>query len=211
MGIKAIFFDVGNVLLDVDPKAIALRLAWSLRRHPLLMLRFLKKSMATIDAIERGWISDEGLYSLFRRELGFRGSFAEFRRLWCDHFSPRAANVALLGRLARESRVYLLSNTNRLHFEHIRRRFDFPRRVHGAVLSYRLGLRKPEPGIYRVALETASAEAGECLLIDDRRENVDAARDCGLHAIWYRGQDLAAALRGYGLLAPAGLRATTIA
>ncbi len=214
MRIRAVFFDVGNVLLRVDPKAIALRLAWRLRRHPLLMLRFLGRSLATVDALERGRLSGERLYRIFRAELGFDGSFAEFRAVWCDHFSPLEDNVALLRALSRERRVYLLSNTNRLHFEHIQERFAFARQVHGTVLSHRLGLRKPEAGIYRAALRLADAPAEECLVIDDRLENVRSARRCGLHAIWYRaGDDLAAALRSYGLLAEAplsGLRAVTM-
>lgn len=199
--IRVVFFDVGNVLLRIDTRLVALRMAWELRRHPLRMMRYLAKTLSTVDGVERGTIGARELYGIFRAELGFEGSFARFRDFWCDHFTLDRAAFALLRRVARTRRVYLLSNTNRLHFEHIRRRYAFTREVHGAVLSYEHGARKPEPAIYDAALRVAGARPEECLFIDDRPENVEAARRRGLRAIRYtRSEDLHEALETLGLL-----------
>jgi len=151
-----IFFDIGNVLLYYDSYRMARTMAWELRSHP-------RKIAGTIwgedlvDALERGRLPPDQLYVLFRDEFGFNGSFRRFRALWCDHFTLHRRNAALLKSLAARHRVFLLSNNNALHYQFIRERYAFTRHVRGAVLSYELGLRKPEPAIYRAALKAAGA------------------------------------------------------
>ncbi|MDE2312674.1 MAG: HAD-IA family hydrolase, partial [Elusimicrobia bacterium] len=117
-----------------------------------------------------------------------------------DHFSLERANYALLRQLSRSRRVYLLSNTNALHYEFIRSNYAFPKRVHGALLSYRLGLRKPEPEIYLSALRRAGVEAHEAAFIDDLKENVAGARKLGINGVLYKNpSDLRAQLSGLGV------------
>ncbi|MCP5030113.1 MAG: HAD-IA family hydrolase [Actinomycetia bacterium] len=60
------------------------------------------------------------------------------------------------------------------------------RRIHGLVeivdpwiVSSTVGVRKPEPAMYEALRRTASIEPRRCLLIDDRIENLDAARELG--------------------------------
>ena len=199
--IKAVFFDIGNVLLTFDPKAVAAKIAWQLRHNPLKVVRYMLKTRA-VDAIERGTMSSQQLYVLFQNELGFSGSFSQFRELWCDHFTLNRTNFSILQKLREDYKVYLLSNTNALHYEYIQRRYAFPHHVHGAILSYEIGARKPEPAIYEAAVKMAGIPAKNCLFIDDIEENVKAARKYGFDAIHHpKGHDLRAALIERGLLA----------
>lgn len=46
-----------------------------------------------------------------------------------------------------------------------------------------VGLRKPESGIYRIALESTQIPAGECCFIDDRALNLECAAKLGMHTI----------------------------
>ncbi len=177
-----VFFDIGNVLLRYDSREVAKRIAWALRSHPLKVLRILWAS-DLVDAVERGALPPDKLFALFRDELGFEGDFESFRKLWCDHFTLERRNAALLKSLAARHRVFLLSNTNALHYEFIKERYAFARQAHGAVLSYELGLRKPEAAIYEAALKTAGAKASESVFIDDLEENVRGARRVGMAAI----------------------------
>ncbi|MHB8094616.1 MAG: HAD-IA family hydrolase, partial [Candidatus Aminicenantales bacterium] len=68
------------------------------------------------------------------------------------------------------------------------------------ILSFELGIAKPEPGIYREALRRAGCRAGECVFIDDIPENVEAAVKLGIAGIVYRPEtDLEAELLKLGL------------
>ena len=51
------------------------------------------------------------------------------------------------------------------------------------VSSCFVGLRKPEEGIYRTALEITQKSPGECCFIDDRALNLECARQMGMHTI----------------------------
>jgi putative hydrolase of the HAD superfamily len=51
--------------------------------------------------------------------------------------------------------------------------------------SHRLRLIKPDAAIYRHAIEGLQVPAAQTLFVDDREENVDAARAAGLHALQY--------------------------
>ncbi|MBI4423279.1 MAG: HAD family phosphatase [Elusimicrobia bacterium] len=184
--IKAVFFDIGNVLLRFNAADILREVSEEIRRHPLRVAKYLWSSRIG-ERIELGQVSGRQLYALFRKELEYAGAYDRFRRLWCDHFTLERRSAALLKRVARTHKVYLLSNTNRLHYEFIRKRYAFARHAHGAILSYRLRLRKPDPAIYRAALKTARVRPEEAVFIDDLPENVEAARRLGLHALQFRG------------------------
>jgi len=54
-----------------------------------------------------------------------------------------------------------------------------------------VGTRKPEPHIYALTLERLGVPAGAALLIDDIEPNCTAARELGLHAVWFRSTEQA--------------------
>jgi glucose-1-phosphatase len=186
--IRAAFFDIGNVLLRFSMRRILRRFAWAVGRRPLVVAKYLWQSPLG-DLVERGEIGGDQLYALFREELGYEGSFAQFRLLWCDHFTLDRGAHALLDKVRRRVPTYLLSNTNALHFDFIRERYAFPKLVKGAILSHELGLRKPEPGIYRAALKMSGTQARETLFVDDLEANVEGARKLGFVAVRFKDAD----------------------
>lgn len=186
--IKVVFFDIGNVLLHFNAADILREVAGVVGRRPLTVAKYLWHSHIGED-IELGLITGRQLFGMFQKELGYQGDYKAFRTLWCDHFRVHRGTVSILRRVSRTHRVYLLSNTNALHYDFIRKEYDFARLVRGAVLSYKLKMRKPEPRIYEAALKLARAKPQESLFIDDLRENVEAASAMGMHAIQFLGSE----------------------
>jgi putative hydrolase of the HAD superfamily len=95
-----------------------------------------------------------------------------------------ASHKCMVGALNNEAR-----ETNQFRFESfgLRHYFDV------ALSSCYLGLRKPEPAIYRRALDILGRPAERILFIDDRTENVAGAEAAGMKAIQFKGSD---SLRG---------------
>jgi putative hydrolase of the HAD superfamily len=54
------------------------------------------------------------------------------------------------------------------------------------ILSAEVGLVKPDPAIYQLALDQLGVAAEAAVFLDDFRENVDGARQVGLQAIQFR-------------------------
>lgn len=200
--IKVVFFDIGGVLLKFDLAEVARKIAWAVPRHPLKLARFLWSSELG-EKVERGVLAPKTLFKMFREELDYTGSYQDFSDLWCDHFTLNKESNALLKQVAKYRPVYLLSNTNHLHYEFIRKNFPFPKHVKGAVLSHKLKLRKPEAAIYEAALKRARVAPDEALFIDDLWANVEGARKVGMQALHFKNAEaLESELKALGLLQP---------
>lgn len=103
-----------------------------------------------------------------------------------------ASGEYLMGVLNNEARA-----TNEFRFE----RFGLQSYVDVALSSCYLGLRKPEPAIYRRALDILGRPAERILFIDDRTENAASAAAAGMKAIRFEGADkLRNQLMSYGVL-----------
>ena len=101
-----------------------------------------------------------------------------------------------LKKLKKKYRLILLSNTDVKHVGFIKQKFPEIFFFDDYVLSYEVGLMKPDPRIYEIALEKAKARVGECLFIDDLEENIEAAAEMGIQTILLKPQiDLEAELR----------------
>ncbi len=86
-------------------------------------------------------------------------------------------------------RVYILSNYSRYTYEHTREALSFLEDVDGALFSFQVKQIKPEPEIYRSLLAKYSLNPQECIFLDDRRENVEAAEAQGIAGIQFTGYE----------------------
>ena len=84
-------------------------------------------------------------------------------------------------------------------YQWIEERLALGRYLDWGVVSCRTGVRKPHPEAYLGAARAAEVPPSECLFIDDRQSNVDAARAVGMDALRFEGaRSLGAALRARG-------------
>jgi putative hydrolase of the HAD superfamily len=67
------------------------------------------------------------------------------------------------------------------------KKFGLTRLFDAFVSSAVVGMRKPDPGIFKLALGIAHAHADECLYFDDRHMLVEAAKKLGIRAIQHEG------------------------
>jgi epoxide hydrolase-like predicted phosphatase len=68
------------------------------------------------------------------------------------------------------------------------------------ILSYQVGITKPDLRIYKLALEKLGVGAGEAIFIDDKAENNDAAENIGIKSILFTSaDDLVVELRKLGV------------
>lgn len=179
MAPQLIAFDLGKVLLDFDYGIAAARLA----AYCALPAEAIRRSVNQSDLLhryERGQLDTAAFVSEFTRQCRYRGSVAEFRRMFGDIFTQIEPMVRLHATLRQRGfQTWIFSNTNEIAVEHIRAAFPFFRTFDGYVFSYAVGCMKPEPGMYQ-ALERGSGRAGaEIFYLDDRPENVAAGADRG--------------------------------
>ncbi len=195
--IRSIVFDIGWVFVNLDQRPILDCLA--AHGAPVVDLHSLLTHVAFVDH-ETGHLSGRGfieqLASLTQRPVTLEHLHAK----WLDMFELQPMMVDLAHRLSDRYRVHLLSNVGDLHWAHLSREFGLHRIGHGALPSFVAGFMKPHAGIYIEAERRFGLDPAATVFIDDRRENVDAARARGWHAIEHAGYHATvAALRVFGV------------
>jgi putative hydrolase of the HAD superfamily len=181
---RAVFFDLGKVLLDFDWTAASRGAAGCCDADPVSMARWVTSSQQACD-YECGRLGSREFFERAQKALGFRGGFEEFARLWSDIFTEVPESVALVRRLKGRVPIALLSNSNEMHIEWVTKRWDFMRLFDAAIISYREGCMKPQPEIYKRALARLGVEPAEAFFMDDRPENVAGARAVGMDAVLF--------------------------
>jgi putative hydrolase of the HAD superfamily len=78
---------------------------------------------------------------------------------------------------------------------HLRRTRALDAAFDAVVVSCEVGCMKPAPEIFRLCLERLGVAPGDALFADDRLENVEAARQLGLQALHFVGDDALERLR----------------
>jgi putative hydrolase of the HAD superfamily len=201
MSIATVVFDFGNVLGFFSHRQAAEQLAaYAPRASPDDIQAFLFGGDLE-DAYESGLVSSADLLQMLRDEFALSGSDDELARAFGDMFVPNPDVCALVPLLRPRYRLVLLSNTNDMHYRCFRPQFaDVLDHFHGLIVSYQVGVRKPNAGIYEHARALAGCPAEQCLFIDDMPSNVAAARACGWQGIVYRrGDDLRRLLLSVGV------------
>ena len=195
--IKNIVFDLGGVLVDLDFKAAI---------NGLQQAGFANVK-EQLDALDQG-----GIFQKF--ELGemtadeFRTAIRENSTVALTDEEIDALWNAMLLEIPREKlelildlrgkyMVYLLSNTNSIHWDYVcknafnYRGFRVNDYFEETFLSYEMHLAKPNKAIFEKVLHDANLLPEETLFIDDSEANCKAAEEVGIHAHHYHiGDDL---------------------
>ncbi len=185
--VKAFIFDFGNVLINLDYQLMYGTFRSYLGKDFDSIFYGLKKDNF-IEKVESGVYTAEKMTALIN-EYGASLSVAQLTEAWnallLDIPSER---LFLLEQLSKRYPIYLLSNTNLVHIEHI---FSNLEKEYGynpikmsfdqLYLSYEIGFVKPQTQIYEYLLNDAHLRPSECLFFDDLQENLDGASSLGIN------------------------------
>jgi putative hydrolase of the HAD superfamily len=177
-GIKAILFDLGNVLVDFDYSIAVRRVAhFSSVKHGDIA-KLLSRSSLTA-AFEEGKISPEDFFAQLKAMLGLNISYARFVPIWNEVFFLSAKNrlvFSLANSLKEKYSIAVLSNINVLHYNYIREYFPVFGIFRRVFASCDMGMSKPCPDIYLKALDELKVKPEEAFYTDDREELVNGAK-----------------------------------
>jgi putative hydrolase of the HAD superfamily len=203
LALRAVVFDYGMVLTglpDQDAQNAMVRLTG------LPAERFEELYWADRHAYDEGKLNGKTYWRKFAADSGLvlsQAQLDELNRLDARKWTTQdPAMVAWHGQLKRSGlKTAILSNMGDAVKESIEQAFGWIHEFDVLVWSYQLGIAKPDPAIYRHVLERLDLPAEDTLFIDDKQENVEAARELRMKAIQFSTveqlrQDLLAA--GYG-------------
>jgi glucose-1-phosphatase len=198
--IKNIIFDFGGVILNIDVK-LTEKAFMDLGINRFDPVHSISRSAGLFRDIETGTLDSRK----FRDELRkfFPGPVTDeqldsaWNALLLDIPEPR---IRLLEKVRKNYRIFLLSNTTEIHYTKylgdFRKQFGyagFDDLFEKAYLSFRIGLKKPSPEIFRYVLHDSRLDPSETLFIDDTLMHVEGAETAGIrgyHLDAERGEEV---------------------
>lgn len=185
---SVIVFDLGNTLIRFDHNISARKIANLCRLDSKKVYdTFFDSGMTR--AFEKGAISPREFYRQATNFLGVKLPFKDFVGIWNDIFWEDAEACKIARELKKSYRLFLLSNVNRLHFEHIQKKFDIINIFDEVILSFLVGAIKPDRAIFDDVIRRAGGDRKKILYIDDREDLIKEAQSLGIDSIKFENAD----------------------
>jgi putative hydrolase of the HAD superfamily len=190
LAIRALMVDVDGVLVDGRPEDGR---AWQTSMEEDLGFGS--------DALHHGFFAPywvelvlgraglmEGLAAALAKIAPHVGA-AEFMSYWFERDSRVVAPLLqeLAAIRAAGVRVYLATNQEHMRAAYLMQKLGLAEHVDGIFYSAQLGVKKPDREFFQRVQAEVGLRGEEILLIDDSRQNIEAARDAGWQTLhWTR-------------------------
>ena len=182
--IKTIIFDFGDVFINLDKEG-AMKNALTLFE----LDEFPEDLIAINTLYEEGLISSDEFLEFYTDNFP-KLSKKDITDAWnfiLRDFPEERLNFLQKLKLENKYKLILLSNTDELHINWVKKQVGFYDKFKGCFdqfyLSHEINLRKPNSDIYEFVIEQNNLKAEECLFIDDTKVNTEAASKLGIH-VW---------------------------
>ena len=190
MEIKAIIWDLGNVLIDWNPAYVFNRLIEDPERRSYFF-----RHICTSDWNENqdaGRPIREATEELVQQHPEWKELIEAYYGQWTDMLGgPIQGTVDLFAELrsSRPYKHYALTNWSAELFPIALERYDFLHWFDGRVVSGEEKMRKPAPAFYQLILDRYSLQPQTTLFIDDNLRNIKAAAAMGIHSLAFESPE----------------------
>lgn len=188
--IKNIIFDLGVIIINIDT-SLSVKAMKDLGFDNFEENYTLFKQANIFDRLEKGQIETDEFRNELRKYICREVSDQELDEAWgamlLDFPKER---IDLIEKLGTKYKIYLLSNTNEIHYNQYSNdfvnqyRFEFNDLFEKAYYSFQMGTRKPEIDIFKKVISENKLNPEETLFIDDLLVNIESAQKVGLQTIW---------------------------
>ena len=191
--IKAIIFDLGGVILNIDYNKTS-KAFTNLGVKNFDEMYSQKNANPLFHDLEEGKINAEEFYNAFKRSTQLPLTDQQIKTAWnamLMHYRKEALQT--LSAIRHKYKLYLLSNTNIIHYKEFNKIFEdqigsgsINDYFDKAYYSHEIKHRKPDKEAYEYVLKENNLSPSETLFIDDSIQNIDAAKALGLQTIFLK-------------------------
>jgi putative hydrolase of the HAD superfamily len=183
--ISYILFDLGYILIELNG------MPWFKKNYPELSDIEIHRKWLSLDCVqqfETGEINEQHFFEQAVLALELSQSPEEFSQRY-KHWvtGPYEGAQNFLKLLKNNYSIGCLSNTNACHINHLNQQSDFLSLFDHRFYSHEIGFIKPNPLAYHHVLKHINISPEQVLFIDDNPDNVRAANDIGMQALYAKG------------------------
>ena len=199
--IKAVIFDLGRVLVNINLEPLRKKLSPSGDPNEGQALIEKVRNNNLIPQLNSGQITLEEFYRTVCSRHNLQFPFEQFQEAWCSIFSPNPDTETLVRELDGKIPLGLLSDTDPVHWDYIRRHYPIVEVFTKPVLSFQVGAVKPDPAMYMAAAQSVGALPNQCFYTDDLHTNIEGAWAVGMTAVHFQDADqIRRELKNHGIL-----------
>ena len=190
MKFTSIIFDLGGVLINLDPERTR-RSFIKLGTPHFDQLFTIYKATQLFDDLETGRVDPETFIKTLQKETAKGTTEQNIIDAWNAMLLDfRLESLDFVNQLKEKYPTFLFSNTNIIHYKAFQQSIkettpynSVDDLFHKAYYSHEIGWRKPAVDAYRYIITEKSLDPGQTLFIDDTKNNIDGAREAGLQVL----------------------------
>lgn len=185
--IKNVIFDIGRVLFSYEPYDYIMSYGYD-EKTSKEIFNIVFDDYGKCLQLDRGIISEEEfLNTLLVQNPNYCDIIKEVLSNWNIMLKPMQETIDFYINLKEKGyKIYLLSNFSKVNYEKLEKQNEFLRLADGKIISYEVKTIKPEKKIYELLLSKYNLIPQECIFIDDRKENIIAAKNLGINGIQFK-------------------------
>ncbi len=183
---SVILLDIGNVLVTVDFMRFCRAVAIDLNSAPEEIFR--KYCTGELkEKLETGWIGPLEYLALIASDSQVKAMpLNVLKQHWQDIFEPLEGAVEAVSFLGEKHSLWIMSDTDPLHFTFLLNNYPLLRRADRYYLSFEHGKMKTSVEAFSHVLDSSGHRADEFILIDDKVENGASASTAGIRSIVFQ-------------------------
>lgn len=175
-----IIFDLGGVILNLDYQETVRAFKKIIPNLDDSTFYGKENQLEFFSLYETGKITTQDFLARFNSQYNSQLSLEEFKKAWnAMLFDIPKSRLNLLSSL-KPKRLFLLSNINEIHEDAVGDLTPYFEKVY---YSHRIGLRKPNPEIFKLVLKENNLDLHDTLFIDDSEQHIRGAQSIGLQSI----------------------------
>jgi putative hydrolase of the HAD superfamily len=187
MKVSSIIFDLGGVLINLDPERTRQSFI-KLGTPHFDQLFTVYKATQLFDDFETGHVDPDTFIKTLQKETAEGTTEQDIIAAWNAMLLDfRLESLNFVNQLKEKYPTFLFSNTNIIHYKSFQQTIkettpyeSVDALFHKAYYSHEIGMRKPVVDAYRYIINEKGLDAEQTLFIDDNKDNIQGAREAGL-------------------------------
>lgn len=181
--IKAIIFDLGNVILTNGTSLALKKFEQDLRIDINKLKQVFKEGIGKDYRLNR--ISEGEFWERAQTQLGFKVSTSKLKEQWFSAYVPIKGIFELLTALKKGYKLAILSDNIKERVTFLNDRYNINSYFDISIYSCDIGIAKPNLKFYQEAVKRLKVNPEECLYIDDKEKNLVPAKELGMNSLLF--------------------------
>ena len=123
-------------------------------------------------------------------KLGFKGDIERIEKEYLDTIEINDGFLDFISSVNKNYKTAIISNDSSRWSKFIREKFDINKYFDVISISGDLKIQKPDERIFKLTIDQLGCRAEDCLYVDDREDNLEAARKVGMNVVLFNSRNV---------------------